>query len=62
MTTYLEKAKQLMGTFPFAFIEVILWSKNANVDPLAKLGLTRDTELLDTVYMEFNPTLGNSQK
>ena len=60
MATYLEKANELMGTFLFAFIEVILWSKNANADPLAKLDLTRDTELLDIVYMEFNPTLGNS--
>ena len=53
MTAYLEKAKELMGTFPAASIEVIPPSKNANVDALAKLASTRDTELLDVVPMEF---------
>ena len=42
-----------MGTFSTALIEVILQSKNANTDALAKLALTRDIELLDAVSMEF---------
>ena len=53
MAAYLEKAKELMGTFPAASIEVILQSKNANVDALAKLASTKDVELLDAVVMEF---------
>ena len=53
MTTYLEKAKELMEAFPMASIEVILRSKNANVDALVKLASTMDAELLDVVSMEF---------
>ena len=53
MTAYLEKVKGLMETFLIAFIEVISWSKNANVDALAKLASTRDSELLDAVSVEF---------
>ena len=53
MAAYLEKAKELMGTFPTASIEVIPRSKNANADALDKLASTRDTELLDTVSVEF---------
>ena len=53
MAAYLEKAKKLMGTFPTASVKVIPWSKNANVDALAKLALTKDTELLDTLSIEF---------
>ena len=53
MATYLEKAKELMGTFLVASIKVIPWSKNANVDSLAKLASRRDVELLDVVSMEF---------
>ena len=51
--TYLEKAKGLMKTFLIASIEVILQSKNANADALAKLASTRDWELLDAVSVEF---------
>ena len=53
MATYLEKAKELMGTFPTSSIEVISPSKNANDDALAKLASTRDTELLDAMSVEF---------
>ena len=53
MVAYLEKAKGLMETFPIAFIEVIPRSKNANIDALAKLASIRDSELLDTVSIEF---------
>ena len=53
MTTYLEKAKELMRTFPIASIEVIPRSRNANADALAKLASTRDVELLDAVSVEF---------
>ena len=53
MGAYLEKAKEMMGTFPTASIEVILRSQNANVDALAKLASTSDTELLDVVSVEF---------
>ena len=42
-----------MKTFPIALIEVILRSKNTNVDALVKLALTRDAKLLDAVYVEF---------
>ena len=53
MAAYLEKAKELMGTFPAALIEVIPQSKNANTATLAKLASTRDAKLLDTVFVEF---------
>ena len=53
MAAYLEKAKGLMETFLIASIEVILRSKNANIDALAKLASPRDTELLDVVSVEF---------
>ena len=49
----LEKAKKLMGTFPITSVKVILRSKNANANALAKLASTRDVELLDVVSMEF---------
>ena len=41
-----------MGTFISASIKVILLSKNANTDALAKLALTRDAKLLDAVSVE----------
>ena len=53
MAAYLEKVKGLMETFPITSIEVILQSKNANANALAKLALTRDSELLDAVSVEF---------
>ena len=53
MVVYLEKAKELMETFPTASIEVISRSKNTNIDTLAKLASIRDTELLDIVFVEF---------
>ena len=53
MAAYLEKAKGLMEAFPIASIKVILQSKNANIDALAKLASTRDLELLDAVSVEF---------
>ena len=53
MTSYLEKTKELMGSFPTTSIDVIPRSKNANVDALAKLASARDAELLDAVSMEF---------
>ena len=53
MVAYLEKAKKLMETFPTIFVEVISWAKNTNADALAKLASTRDTELLDAMFVEF---------
>ena len=55
MATYLEKSKELMGTFPVASVEVILRSKNSNTDALAKLASTRDV-----VSVEFlvEPSIG----
>ena len=53
MASYLEKAKGLMKTIQRTSIEVIPWSKNANGNILAKLASTRDTELLDSVLVEF---------
>ena len=50
---YLEKAKELMGTFLITFIKVIPRSKYANVDALTKLALTRDAKLLDAISVEF---------
>ena len=55
MVTYLEKAKELLGSIRVASIEVVPRSKNVNVDALAKLASTKDTELLDTVSEEFLP-------
>ena len=52
MVAYVEKAKEFMGTFSLAFIEVISRSKNENVNPLAKLASTRDTELVDAMSLE----------
>ena len=49
----MEKAKGLMETCPIASIKVILLSKNANADALAKLASTRDSELLDAMSVEF---------
>ena len=64
MASYLEKEKRLMETFPIATIEVILRSKNANADALAKLALIRDLELLDAVSVEFQvePSKSHNQK
>ena len=42
-----------MRKFPIASIEVIPRSKNVNADTLAKLALTSDAKLLDTVSVEF---------
>ena len=53
MATHLEKAKKLMGTFPITFVEVILRSKSVNVDALAKLASTKDTELLEAMSVKF---------
>ena len=53
MAAYLEKVKGLMETFPIASIKVILLSKNANADALAKLASTRDSKLLDAMSVEF---------
>ena len=53
MAAYLEKAKGLMGAFRITSTEVILQSKNANADALAKLTSTRDVELPDVVSVEF---------
>ena len=53
MVAYLEKVKELMGTFSTAFIEVILRSKNAKAEAMAKLASRRDAKLLDSVSVEF---------
>ena len=53
MATYLEKVKELMETFPTTSIKVIIWSKNVNIDALAKLASIKNMELLDVVYVEF---------
>ena len=53
MVTYLEKVKELLGSILMVSIEVVPRSKNANADALAKLASTRDTELLDTVWVDF---------
>ena len=50
-----EKTRQMSNwvySFPLP-IEVIPQSKNSNADALAKLVLTRDTDLLDAVSLEF---------
>ena len=64
IATYLEKAKELMGTFPAASIEFIQRCKNANVDALAKLALTKDAELLEKCPWNSwpNPASGDSLK
>ena len=52
MVSYLEKEKEQLILFSAASIEVILQSKNLNVDALGKLASTRDVDLLDAVSME----------
>ena len=42
-----------METFPIASIKIILRSKNANTNAFAKLASTRDSDLLDTVFVAF---------
>ena len=49
---YLEKAKKQLSLFSAASIEVIPRSKNLNVDALAKLASTGDTDLLDAIFAE----------
>ena len=51
MVVYLEKVKELMGSILEASIEIILRSKNANPDALAKLASIKDANLLNA--MEF---------
>ena len=51
MATYLEKAKELMGSISAISIEVMPQSRN--VDALAKLASIKDAELLDAVSVEF---------
>ena len=51
--TYLKKAKELMGSISAVTIQVVLRSKNSNVDALAKLASTKDVELLNAVSIEF---------
>ena len=53
MAVYLDKAKEQLSLFSTAAIEVISRTKNSNADTLAKLALTRDVDLVDTVFMEF---------
>ena len=53
MATYLKKTKEQLNSFSAASIEVILRSKNSNVDALAKLASTRDVDLLDAVFGEY---------
>ena len=53
MVTYLEKAKEFMGSISVISIEVMPRSKNANADALAKLTSTKETELLVSVSVEF---------
>ena len=53
MATYLDKAKEQLTLFSVASIDVIPRSRNSNVDALAKLASTRDTDQLDAVSVEF---------
>ena len=53
MAAYLEKAKELLSLFSATSIEVILRSKNSNVDALVKLALMSDADLLDVVSVEY---------
>ena len=62
MVTYLEKAKELMGSILGISIEVVPRSKNTNADALAKLASMKDVELLDAVSMEFLAELSVKQQ
>ena len=53
MAAYLEKAKKQLSSFSAASIEVIPQSKKSNTDVLAKLALTRDTNPLGLVSIEY---------
>ena len=53
MVAYLENTKELLACFSSYVIEVILWSKNAHEDALAKLSLTKDAELLSAISVEY---------
>ena len=64
VVAYLDKENEQLSLFPAASIEVILWSRNSNVDALTKLALTRDADLLDAVFMEFvvEPSINPQQR
>ena len=53
MVAYLENAKELIGSILAVTIEVVPRSKNANTDALAQLASTKDTELLNAMFVEF---------
>ena len=53
MVSFLEKAKDLIGSILMFTFEVGPRSKNSNADALAKLASTKDAELLNAVSIEF---------
>ena len=53
MIAYLVKANELMGSISTVTLEVVLRSKNASTNALAKLASTKDAELLNAVSVEF---------
>ena len=53
MVAYLEKARNLIKSFPLFTIEMIPRVNNSHVNALAKLASTKDAELLDVVSVEF---------
>ena len=52
MAAYLQKAKELLGSFSSYTISQISRSQNAKVDALARLALTRDVDQLKIVPVE----------
>ena len=53
MVAYLVKAKELTGSILAVTIELVIRSKNTNIDALAKLASIKDTELLNAIFVEF---------
>ena len=53
IAAYLDKAKEQLSSFFAVSIEVIPRSRNSNTNALAKLASTKDTDLLDAVFVEF---------
>ena len=53
MAAYLQKAKDLLKSFSSYSIHQVPRSQNAQVDALARLASTKDSELLDVIPVEF---------
>ena len=53
MVAYLQKAKYLLSAFSSYTIQLVLRAQNVQVDALARLASTKDTELREVITVEF---------